>query len=87
MKTTTYTCDRCHATITQGRNVLQVAAGDLIKKLAGELDLCDACGTAFRTFLHNPPAATEASATKSNYATRPAAKGDCVTTLDGKPAW
>jgi DNA-directed RNA polymerase subunit RPC12/RpoP len=51
MKTTTIHCDRCGATILGGHAVLEVKAGDLVKRHDAPLDLCGACAERFEDFL------------------------------------
>jgi len=43
VRTTSITCDRCKAVISEGAAVLTVEAGNLRARLSNPLDLCSEC--------------------------------------------
>jgi hypothetical protein len=47
-------CDRCSAIILRGHSILDVKAGDLVKRFDAPLDLCLDCSIAFGDWLSEP---------------------------------
>jgi hypothetical protein len=51
VKTSQTFCDRCSAVIIDGGSIISPKAGELSRWYSESLDLCSACGLAFRAWM------------------------------------